>query len=440
MSSSSDTNASPTATANHDDGNSSTADDTGDNGHGFDNNNNNSSSNNSNNNNSNNNNNEATSDVAPIMTPHSLKSSEPDLNVIVGRDDNRRTYQHYSTILATYSEYIDTMLATPMRERESRTITFPDIDPIMWETIVNMHTLCGYRSSPISAPVTHVDTLVELVPLLDKYQFHDALGATDEELCVLFALYNGSAHAFTVTPAFVAREMVRIASVCYRFNLPRSVPEATRWAGTKLREMPTVFNEDDVRALLSITHNDQDVMTFVARTALGRRAVEGKSIDDIKSMIERKDFVDKYRLRSLQIDEQEDLLERLDINHCSIETAPQGSNILGRYVRHGNRGNAAQGAMKQFYHRCYDTDYGERGRIIVEAMDPFGEEWRISRVVSDEEEVAFSNDASRRTETNTLYKWCGGFGSLLPPKYGWVATELGDEPVPTLDYYISTKR
>ena len=392
----------------------------------------------------NNNNNEPTDvllavpvTTTTIMTPRILKSSEPDLSVIVGRDDNRRTYQHYSAILATYSEYIDTMLATPMREQESRTITFPDIDPIMWEAIVEMHTLCGYRNSAICAPVTQVDILVDLVPLLDKYQFRDALGATDEELCVLFTLYN---EAPTAAPACVVREMVRIASVCYQFDLPKSIPEATRWAGTKLREMPTVFNEDDVRTLLSITRNDQDVMTFVARTALGRRAVEGKSIDDIRSMIEKKDLVDKYRLRSLQIDEQEDLLERLDIKHCSIVTAPRGSNILGRYIRHVTRSNGAQGAMKQFYHRCYDTDYGERGRIVLEAMDPFGEEWHISEVASDEEEVAFSNDASRRTETSTLYKWCGGFGSLLPPKYGWVATELGDEPAPTLDYYISTKR
>jgi hypothetical protein len=64
--------------------------------------------------------------------PKRLRSSEPDLQVILGSGDDTSSRWCHSLSLALKSKYIDTMLSTPMREQETRTITFPDITPSTW--------------------------------------------------------------------------------------------------------------------------------------------------------------------------------------------------------------------------------------------------------------------------------------------------------------------
>ena len=73
---------------------------------------------------------------SPTLVPKVLKSAEPDLEVVVGQGDDMRTYHHHSVLLASYSDYVDTMLSVPMREQETRRITFPDITPANWDKIM----------------------------------------------------------------------------------------------------------------------------------------------------------------------------------------------------------------------------------------------------------------------------------------------------------------
>ena len=80
-----------------------------------------------------------------------LRSSEPDLKVIIGSDEAEKaaegadadgkasanddgaekkqpavvTKWYHSPSLASKSKYVDALLAAPMKESESRTITFP---------------------------------------------------------------------------------------------------------------------------------------------------------------------------------------------------------------------------------------------------------------------------------------------------------------------------
>jgi hypothetical protein len=46
-----------------------------------------------------------------------LKSYEPDLDVVVGSD--QQVFRCHGLILASYSAYIDTMLSTPMKEQST---------------------------------------------------------------------------------------------------------------------------------------------------------------------------------------------------------------------------------------------------------------------------------------------------------------------------------
>lgn len=63
-----------------------------------------------------------------------LKSSEPDLEIVVGKE--KEVLHYHSVIMASYSEYIDTMLSTPMKEQDTKTLSFPDIQPREWKKMI----------------------------------------------------------------------------------------------------------------------------------------------------------------------------------------------------------------------------------------------------------------------------------------------------------------
>ena len=67
-----------------------------------------------------------------------LRSStaEPDLKVVVGAGDDTVTKWYYSQTLASKSKYIDTVLSTPMSESQTKTISFPDIQPNIWDKMM----------------------------------------------------------------------------------------------------------------------------------------------------------------------------------------------------------------------------------------------------------------------------------------------------------------
>jgi len=62
-----------------------------------------------------------------VPPPQRLKCTEPDLTVLVGTP--AQLFSCYPNILASHSEYIDTMLASSigLLERQTREIRFPDI-------------------------------------------------------------------------------------------------------------------------------------------------------------------------------------------------------------------------------------------------------------------------------------------------------------------------
>ena len=101
--------------------------------------------------------------TAPLQT---LQSCEPDLEVLVGVD--RKVFRCYSVILASYSQYIDTLLATPTQEQETRTISFPDIEPGVWEKMIRFLEPGGSRE------MTLVDVL-EVLPFYNQYDFESGM-------------------------------------------------------------------------------------------------------------------------------------------------------------------------------------------------------------------------------------------------------------------------
>ena len=123
------------------------------------------------------NNNNDNNDASDERDAKRLRSSEPDLKVILGSGDEETVQWYHSQTLASKSKYIDTMLAVPMREREDRVISFPDIEPDVWEKMIK------FLDNPIAARCMNAKDAVEVAVFYDKYEFVDG-----RELCSLIMM------------------------------------------------------------------------------------------------------------------------------------------------------------------------------------------------------------------------------------------------------------
>ena len=120
-----------------------------------------------------------------------LRSSEPDLKVIIGSEEAEKaapgadadgkasangdgaekkqpfvvTKWYHSPSLAAKSKYVDALLAAPMKESESRTITFPDISPETWELMMK------FIDDPVASRSMKSKDVVKVAKFYDKYEF-----------------------------------------------------------------------------------------------------------------------------------------------------------------------------------------------------------------------------------------------------------------------------
>ena len=104
-----------------------------------------------------------------------LRLSDPDLSIVVGEGDQQKTYECYSQIMAMYSGYIDAALALPMREHKTMTLTFPEIDPPVWDKMLTYLHLGA-------APPECVNDVQVVFPWYDKYDFDAGLELCDTML------------------------------------------------------------------------------------------------------------------------------------------------------------------------------------------------------------------------------------------------------------------
>ena len=390
-----------------------------------------------------------------------LKSFEPDLEIVVGQGNDTRTYRHYSVVLASYSDYIDTMLSTPMREQEARRITFPDIAPADFDKILMMHQINGRRElqsflNQEEAPI--------LLPLLDKYQFNDALGACDALLATLFSRWTHQS-----LTAGDLQNAIAVAQAAHGLNatcMEKSQPKMATFAIEKLQDMPTSLTAENVKVLLSLLdqiNGVDDILVLanfieIANDDIGRSNLYTRimkrfrfwytnDIDEVRGIIKEAGFAERLRMRTLQLSEQDDMMRRLVVKRLQVDAPPAASNdvlnlVIGDYVRKDSdvggrvaRVGKVAGAKKFCYTKRYTNNFGEEMKIVIEPYDLLGTAW-----------VMTENDL----ETGTfkfLYFWENEFGSLVPPKYGWKrAHEVDDNPNsifdtnnPTLHYNIESR-
>ena len=105
-----------------------------------------------------------------------LCSIEEDLKVIVGCGNKEEIRWYHAASLAAKSKVIDAMLATPMKEKDTRVIAFTDISPKEWDKIMK------FIESPLAARRMTVRDAMEVARLYDHYEFSDGIALCDAVL------------------------------------------------------------------------------------------------------------------------------------------------------------------------------------------------------------------------------------------------------------------
>ena len=335
--------------------------------------------------------------------PKRIRSSEPDLKVVIGSEDNEGvgdgerkmgggddgeeqptnmvTKWYHSQALATKSKYIDALLAAPMKESESRTITFPDITPATWELMMK------FIDNPLASRTMKAKDVVKVATYYDKYEF---TGWT--ELCdhVLEEYFNLSALTpnidFIVDAVVVAKDANLHKSFVAGMPLIRAVLRST--------DVPlgrTAFTVEHMRKLAPLMYEAADEARF-----LGGRY-------DVKSDA----FPEKF------------------VGDCSDYFAHQTLVSFISCIKLSGS-NCADGDFKKGNDYSFwlkeGVPFGARGeqRRTVLHFDGEGQEVSIRRRSKEEGWTIIFKKARTAVET-VAYKVPYSGNLPLPPSNGWVS-------------------
>lgn len=130
-----------------------------------------------------------TPDQGPTITPSFLsrrlhKFGQPDLEVVIGSEQH--LIRVHSFMMASVSDYVDTLLSSPAASASQRMqLTFPDIPADTWNKMIRF-------LEPRCVDQPNLDDMLEILPLYDKYQFHS--GELKEASFVCVSLFSVPTH------------------------------------------------------------------------------------------------------------------------------------------------------------------------------------------------------------------------------------------------------
>ena len=138
-----------------------------------------------------------------------IRSSDPDLKVVLGEGEDANFQLHHSQTLATKSKYIDAMLSTPMKESDEHKITFPDITLGTWQKMML------FLDSPLAARKMTVKDALEVASIYDKYDFLEG-----SELCdAVMSDYFKSTRKMEETSTLDLDLIIELVNVAHKSNL-----------------------------------------------------------------------------------------------------------------------------------------------------------------------------------------------------------------------------
>jgi hypothetical protein len=94
------------------------------------------------------------------------------VTILVG--ESEKSYRYPLSILQTWSKYFDTMFATSMREKKEKKVILRDIEPFLWEEMID------FVGVPRNARCMDIDHVMYLAPAYDKYHFAGGFHLCDQ--------------------------------------------------------------------------------------------------------------------------------------------------------------------------------------------------------------------------------------------------------------------
>ena len=369
--------------------------------------------------------------------PKRIRSSDPDLKVVIGSEaiegkektggeDNEGaeeqqarvvTKWYQSQTLATKSKYIDALLAAPMKERKSRTITFPDITPQIWELMMK------FIDDPIASRTMKAEDVAKVAEYYDKYEFTIGTKLCDlileEYFQALIARFDAKERSIPDPVAPDVDFIVNSFVIANHANLPEAVDAGMVFILRLLRtrEVPvgrTMFSQDHMKRLAPFL-NEMSAFAF-----------DGWDLADIRG--------GQYDLKSDQFPEKfvrncSDYFTHLTMSNfiSTVELSGSLCNADGHFKKSADfffipkdrRTIEWDGAVQNFYIRRRSKEEG--WAIIFENAD---------HGMNPEDSLIVETVAYRVPYSGNL---------SLPPSKGWVSAHPLAKGDLKLTYHLNQK-
>ena len=343
-----------------------------------------------------------------------LRSSEPDLKVILGTGDNESVLWYHSQTLASKSKYVDTMLSVPMKERDEYVISFPDISAETWEQMMK------FIDDPVAARKMDERDALSLVEFYDKYEFGGG-----RNLC-----------SYIISDYFSTRSLVRmekehkldldliidLVNVAHKANLGDALKQGLKYIWKKLQSFETRYGR------LMFTESQLAKLVPVLKYSKANRKSLGLSIygfDDLEA-----DAFPKLFVRASQSWENESLLQRC-ISHIAVSGT--SCNADGDYT-----------SEEDWDHYTPEEERtthwgGDEVTFRVEFWEPNDEDtYRGWTIVRKYPPTGFDEDGD---PIGVVKKKCWiaqhSTNNCFPPRTGWISCDERARGEPKIKYVLN---
>jgi hypothetical protein len=201
-----------------------------------------------------------------------IRSIPTDLQILVGSSENgkQEVFFHHSAILATHSDYVDAMLATPMVESETREISFSDIEPDVWMKML------AFLEDPLVVRGMKFEDAMLVLPYYDKYQFRKG-----KELCdaLLAQGFESKCDTNSLAGLDTLVDTLLLAGQMNLINLKRKCIELLRHQFAEINEKlgnicddntpdetKIIFHADHIKKLMPFIAEDEQLLLAVKST------------------------------------------------------------------------------------------------------------------------------------------------------------------------------
>lgn len=352
-----------------------------------------------------------------ILTRRLKSVPPPNLEVLIG--PNQHVFRYHPFILASQSDYVDTILSSPaaIRERNQMKISFPEIELQTWEKMVNLLEPGGLWPTP------ELKDLAEVLPLYDKYQFTSGVKICDK---IMFGVLSNLLQRKIRSYGCLDDEnsLMKLVVLCYEMNLPKTKNMSVKFARLRLNWLRSC-NEKVITDLLPLLENDDETLQTMVFTLYGKNS-RGMTMDEIRNETKKQNFGRRCIDMCKQICEVDEQMKHM--GHvktisvsCHNDNVASGSyeQLQSKKVWYSNVFPSAAddhegGAMKYIWVKQQRADT-DREHVLIESADVFGNVWEmICTTFSDDESII---------SRSVLYRWEGSRSSVIPPKQGWRRVE-----------------